>query len=346
MQILRRFLLGIIFLLTLVCTGMLIVQVFGLPIPHIRFALPAEPRENVFVAPLDSSSEKSIISYLSLSPFQQKHKSYIGIVVENHEDARPHHRGLDKADIIQEYFAEGFITRFFVLFDRKDLPKVVGPVRSLRPYVLDGSLPWRPVIFHAGGSPEALERVENSDTGLVAFNGLWLESHFLRADDAPAPHDLFLQRDRIQDLLSETPAIHIPVPLYATGPVGSSGSGATAIRVNYFSSLHNVQYSYDQWLGRYTRINGGIESPAHPRNIVFLATSTNEIGPYGRLSIKTTGQGKVLLFRSGKVMHGTWSRDRIEDPFAFQDASGKMLTFANGQTWMTFIDDFVRVKWE
>ncbi|MCK5019666.1 MAG: DUF3048 domain-containing protein, partial [Candidatus Peribacteraceae bacterium] len=103
-----------------------------------------ESKNNIF---------KSIISRLPLtSPFSSK-ISLFAIMVENHEDARRYHLGLEEALLIQEFYVEGFISRFVALFSMDDIPEAIGPVRSIRPYFLDAFFPWSSIIFHAGGSP-------------------------------------------------------------------------------------------------------------------------------------------------------------------------------------------------
>ena len=57
----------------------------------------------------------------------------VGVMIDNHEDAMPHQRGLEKALLIEEQFVEGFITRFAAVFDAADLPEQTGPIRSVRP---------------------------------------------------------------------------------------------------------------------------------------------------------------------------------------------------------------------
>jgi len=59
----------------------------------------------------------------------------LGIMVENHPDARPQ-SGLDKASIVYEAIAEGGITRFLALYGTNEAEKV-GPVRSARTYYVD-----------------------------------------------------------------------------------------------------------------------------------------------------------------------------------------------------------------
>ena len=58
----------------------------------------------------------------------------LGIMVENHKEARPQ-SGLSSADVIYEAVAEGGITRFLAIFYCQNA-SYVGPVRSARVYFL------------------------------------------------------------------------------------------------------------------------------------------------------------------------------------------------------------------
>lgn len=118
----------------------------------------------------------------------------IAVMIENHEDARPHQKGLEDALMIQEFLVEGFISRFVALFDAQALPSTIGPVRSLRPYFLDGIAPWVRTVFHAGGSPEALDRVKHSGE-FYALNLLYFDDEHgsLRDENVAPPHNLFLK---------------------------------------------------------------------------------------------------------------------------------------------------------
>ena len=76
----------------------------------------------------------------------------LGIMIENHKDARPQ-SGLSSADVIFEAVAEGGITRFLSIFYCKE-PAIVGPVRSARMYFikfLEGFGNY-PLYAHVGGA--------------------------------------------------------------------------------------------------------------------------------------------------------------------------------------------------
>ena len=292
-----------------------------------------------------SLAPPSFLLRLSLFPEGQKHRTIIGVMIENQEDARPYQLGLEKALMIEEFPVEGMISRFLALFDRSDLPASVGPTRSLRPYFVDGSQPWAGAILHAGGSPEAFERAA-AFTGLSTVNVLHYDDakYGLRRSDVPAPHNLFLSKEVIEEFLPQELS-SVSWPPYPTGGPPASASGASLIRIDFLSGLHNVDYSV-QPDGSYRRTNGGIVSALQPHNVVILQIPITGIGEFGRLTIPLEGKGPLLLFRSGYAIPGSWHNKGPDTGFTFLDTRGQPLRLAAGATWMTVVPDIGRVKWE
>lgn len=92
----------------------------------------------------------------------------LGIMVENHEDARPQ-SGLSSADVIYEAVAEGGITRFLAIFYCKDASHV-GPVRSARIYFVNMLEEYGndPLYAHVGGAHCNEETGSGCDNGAKA----------------------------------------------------------------------------------------------------------------------------------------------------------------------------------
>ncbi len=273
-----------------------------------------------------------------------KERVLIGVMIDNHEDARPYQRGLESAIVVQEQLVEGYITRFLAFFDANDLPDSTGPVRSVRPYFIDGSSPVIPAIFHAGGSPEALEQLGKKSSP-QSFNALKLDSFFDYDKVAPAPHHRFITATNITTLLSRIKEPLVPVsPLF---PVGSftSEEAAEVISINYHSPAHNTAYTYNSRTRSYSRESRGQLHPFSPKNILVLETDVGLLGSLGRLNVRMEGSGKALLFRDGGLVKGTWTKAGTQSFFTFSDISGKPFSFRKGQVWMIVLDSLERVSW-
>ena len=338
MKILSRLLL----VLVLGVTALVIVTfVF-----HILGYVPSEERSRVVVDEHTSLVDRAVgtLSKLSLLPSSRRHRPLFAVMIENHEHAREYQEGLRHALLIEEFLVEGYISRFSAVYDQRTLPQRIGPVRSLRTYFIDGLSPLVPLFIHAGGSPDALDRIDTEES-IHSFNAISTDDYSVRREQVPAPHDLFFERTGLRALLEEFSTSSVVWPPYKTGAVGS-GALAREIFVEFFNEEHNVNFVFDQWHATYTRTNGGLVSDAHPRNVLVLQMPITNVLEYGRLEIPVQGEGDALLFRSGIVQEGTWQKEDAERWFVFRDADGEELQFAAGQTWVMVLPTLSRVKWE
>jgi hypothetical protein len=55
------------------------------------------------------------------------------------------------------------------------------------------------------------------------------------------------------------------------------------------------------------------------------------------------GSGKAYVLRDGKVIKGTWERDRASDITKFLDASGNEIPLTPGNTWVELLPNNLRV---
>jgi hypothetical protein len=279
-----------------------------------------------------------------LSACGAKPATYVGVMIDNHEDARPFQHGLDDAAWVQEQFVEGFITRFEAVFDTNDLPESVGPVRSVRPYFVDGSSAIVSAIFHVGGSPEALDKLAASKT-VTSFNALLgYNEYYGHNPEAPAPHHRTITAEKIEELLGKIKTHEVEYPFSTAGEFTSEESVDT-FEIDYHSKIHDITYTYSSWSGNYTRTNRDEVQASAAKNILILETPVEVVGPVGRLGITMLGSGRAMLFRDGGVVHGKWKKTSNDTFFTFTDTDGKEFSFHSGQTWMIVLDSLNRVSW-
>src|SRR3989344_5063200 len=143
----------IIFFLAVVTAGLLSVAAVLSALPKILIAVQPSLIETAEPA-------RRLLDGRALLPGQTERKP-LAIILENHVDARPV-AGLEEASVVYETIVEGDITRFFALFDYDVDINRIGPVRSLRPFFIELAEEYNPVLFHAGGSADALEQIKNS----------------------------------------------------------------------------------------------------------------------------------------------------------------------------------------
>lgn len=322
----------------------LIAVVTGYAIAAIALTkhIPTDPSKErgTFMNPL-APIEWSL-SRLQMIPGFIRKRHLVGVMIENHQGARPHHEGLENALIIAEFPVEGLISRFTAYFDADSLPEEVGPIRSLRPYFLDFALPIASAIVHAGGSPEALEKA-HSTPNFTAINGLLYDHYFYRKEGIPAPHDLFLSGEDMHTLLEDVELQEVNWPLLPTG--SATGSGAQNVFINFYNPEHDITYAYDPISATYERTNGSEVSKAHPTNVLVLEMPITNIGEYGRLTIPVTGKGYAALFNNGRSEIGRWTFSRQEG-LHLENSNGEPMRVARGQIWITVIPMQNRLSWE
>lgn len=94
-------------------------------------------------------------------------------MINNAPAARPQ-SGISEADILYEVLAEGGITRLIGIFQSHAGVVKIGPIRSIRPYLLDIGESYGGITVHAGGSPDAyaiLQRQKKADMDEIGRAG-------------------------------------------------------------------------------------------------------------------------------------------------------------------------------
>lgn len=305
-------------------------------------------KEQSVALPHFSNVSSKLVALLSFVPDGgKKAVPLVAAMIENHEDAREYQQGLKEALAVFELIAEGDITRFLAVFRADKLPKMLGPIRSIREHFVSIALGYKPLLLHIGGHPLAYEALENNPA-LLHHDGIRYDGQTYHRDtEALAPHNLFMSREPLQELLKETKLTPFPLPLFKTGSLPESESEkATTIEMNMGSPLHDVTYVYRSLQNGYIRSIEGASRQAQPSTIAILEATVDGFNQAGYIPwTDTLGSGKMLLFRNGKVVKGTWRREKGK-PFMFLDAKGEILPVTRGQVWVTMLPMLSMVKWE
>lgn len=269
----------------------------------------------------------------------------LGIVVENHPDARPQ-SGLSQAGVVYEALAEGGITRFLAFF-LENRPTSIGPVRSLRTYFVDWGLEFNAPVAHVGGNADALDLIK--PTGMKDINQFAHASSFYRTRDRVAPHNAYTNSDLMDALLKklgyDKPAEFKPSPRKADSP--ASNVLHPVIGINYSYTGYQVEYRYDAACNCYTRFLAG--QPHIDRNdnqqirvknvVVQFMPTTYGKSRIGEQTTKmaTPGSGRVVVFRDGEAVEGTWSKAQHKDRTKLVDVNGKEIPLNKGNTWYSIV---------
>jgi hypothetical protein len=264
----------------------------------------------------------------------------LAVKIENTPEARPQ-MGLAEADVVYEQEAEGGITRFNVLYHCRDADRI-GPIRSARP--VDPAILQQygdPLFVHAGAVEAVLDEVD--EAGIEQINCNFDEETCPRDENREAPHDVFTSTDALRDSGGKKGSPPEDVFTFSDDVPGSA-KNARSVELN-FSPVADVAWKYRQKKELYLRFHGEdlheLEdgSPVTAANVVVLLverelTNLRDVAGTPVPTFDVEGRGKLLVFRNGKVVEGTWQRDSVEDPFRLLDRRGDEVALAPGQTWV------------
>ena len=270
----------------------------------------------------------------------------VGVVIENHPDARPQ-SGLADAGVVYEANAEGGITRFLAFY-LDTLPASLGPVRSLRTYFVDWGLEFNSPVAHAGGNQDALDLVK--PLGLKDLNALsGAANSFFRTTDRVAPHNLYTSNTKLTSLLKQFgytgPADFVASPRQADAP--AAGAQHPKIHIEFSYSGYQVDYAYDAASNDYARNMAGTPhldrntgQQIHVKNIVIEMMPTSygvtRIGEQ-TVIMQTIGKGKGWVIRDGNAIPVTWSKTSRTNRTQLLDDAGKDVPLDAGNTWYEIV---------
>jgi hypothetical protein len=278
----------------------------------------------------------------------------LAVKVENLPVSRPPF-GLGRADVIYEEPVEGGITRFIVIFQCQDAPRI-EPVRSGR--LIDPDLVRQygahPLFAYAGAIPPVVAKVDASS--LVDVGVYQAPAAYYRDSGRYAPHNLV---SSTAVLYAAGRALHAPstppTPVFHYGALPATATPAGIVHIGYQYS--NLTWAWQPktktWLRSYadtglaTLGDGGAITA---RNVVVMKVVLypsqyveDPLGTHENLLV-LTGSGPVQVFRNGAVINGTWSRPTLADLTKLLDAQGRPIPLAPGQTWIELVPTTVGVS--
>ena len=279
----------------------------------------------------------------------------IAVVIENHPDSRPQ-SGLIDADIVYETLAEGGITRFLAVFQTESA-KNIGPIRSARPYFAEIANEWGAIFAHVGGSDEALDKIKDGswnklDDADEYSNG----NYFKRVTTRTAPHNVYTSIEKLRQLETEKKwqnEVGVLPWEYNSTPPESAEKTQGKICLDFSILTYRACYFYNATTNTYKRelagkfaVDAEKKTTIAPSNILvqYVAVTPVPGDAKLRVNITTTGNGKAVLFRDGKVIKAKWSKQGTEQT-KFYTEDGKPLTLTPGQTWVELIPSG-KATWE
>src|SRR6202011_3179458 len=172
------------------------------------------------------------------------------VQVENSILARPL-AGLQQANIVYEYLAEGGITRMTAIYFTPAGSQQIEPVRSARPVTIRLWHAYHGVIFFSGANTKVLDMMASQSIPALS-EGADGGINFSRDPSRRAPHNLYTDGERLRLGLSKH-APQITYQLEKPGVPAASPAPAVANRVVFDQTTsHRVTYTYAASEGAYT----------------------------------------------------------------------------------------------
>jgi len=273
-----------------------------------------------------------------------------GVMIENSPEARPQ-SGLRDGGVVFEAIAEGGITRFLVLYQEAQ-PKLIGPVRSLRPYYFDWAFGFDASVAHVGGSQEALQLARNT-SGFRDLDQFFNSQYFFRSTDRYAPHNVYTRMKLLDQASKAKGYSESDFSGFARKKAEPAESPTVrTITVDFSSPLFKAGYSYNKRRNVYKRSLAGKphidrESKKQIAPSVVVVMKINwSVDATGHSIYGTTAGGQALIFQDGLVTKSRWSKASSSTALKFTDAAGKPIKLNPGQTWIEALPNSRSVHYE
>lgn len=278
----------------------------------------------------------------------------VAVSIDNHPEAR-WQAGLSQAEIIYEFEVEHPYTRYLCIFLAKE-PKLVGPVRSARPYIVYYALENDGIFVHVGGSQDAFNEI--SRLSVADVDGLYSGAMFRYYDtEKYAPHNMYTTLKSIRDeALSYGYRTESSFECY----IFNEKSKKLSIDFNNFTVAETIKitynknnatdYTYDQDTKLYLRFKDGEKhideldnEQLTAKNIIAVETSKSVLDSAGRLYLGTIGEGRGLYITEGESIPITWKKQSENARMRFYTENNE-LKLNPGNTWIQVVNNMDNVS--
>lgn len=258
------------------------------------------------------------ISPLSGKPLEEPiTQRPMAVMINNAPAARPQ-SGLNSADIVYEVLAEGGVTRLIAIFHSGEEAAKIGPIRSIRPYMIDVGESYHGVLVHAGASNDAyaiLQRQHKEDLDEITNAG----AYFWRDKSRKAPHNLYSNVEKLlEGALKRNYAVedhNVPTYPFRNENDPAEGDIVNSAEIKFQLNNYLVTYEYDDSTKLYSRyINGALHTDLDTgeaitaTNVVVMGADHKVLDDVGRLEVNLELGGEAVLLQRGKMIRGQWIR--------------------------------------
>jgi len=283
----------------------------------------------------------------------------IAVMIDDALAARPQ-AGFNAASIVYQAPADGGEDRYMLVFQEVDA-KVIGPVRSGRPYFVRWAAEYRSGFAHYGGDAKTLAHIP-AINGRLIFDLDALRSAssaYHRDTSRPAPHNAYTSTVQLRRVAARLGAPRTLVSGLAIRPFGDDLALAQrpaggSITVPYGRGA--AGYTYDRRSNAYLRsvagrpqIDAGDGRRVTARNVVvlFMRLSYDPQSEPGhrRPVLAQIGIGAAIVFRDGQAIQGTWRKDDEGGLTRLFDRSGAEIRLVRGRIFVQVVPSGTRVTY-
>ena len=258
--------------------------------------------------------------------------------MDNTVSSRPQ-VGLSKADMVVEELVEGGLTRLAVFY-YSHIPRIVGPIRSMRASDIDVVSPVHASMVTSGGAPKTIHRIKAAHIRFYAEGARGM----YRSTQRAAPYNLFVHLKRVAAVAKRKSAR--PPPNYlAWGSATDLPQGRRVTKISVqFSGVHTTKWVFAH--GRYhnTDSNAPARGQFPATSVLVLRVREGDAGyldPAGNHVPETllTGSGHALLFHDGRVVVATWHKGKAPTSTIKLTTrkGGQKLEVPAGHTWIELV---------
>jgi hypothetical protein len=246
--------------------------------------------------------------------------------------------GLQAADMVFEYLAEGGITRCTAIF--QSAPDLIGPMRSSRFISLKIARHYRGLLFQSGESAATRARAA-SDPVPQFFDTI---GYTYRTDARYAPDNLMIGAGGVnaaEGVFSGIPTFAVP----KTRPELTGGTPASSVAVDEHYSV----YTYDPGMGTYQKSEEGhayqdasLHQPLRIEMVVVFHTAERlvNVGDGHGAHIHDFDMdsgGHVEIYYKGLEYTGIWSSPDGHGPLTFTLYTSQVVTLPPGLVWIDVV---------
>jgi hypothetical protein len=302
-----------------------------------------------------------------------KKRRPLGIMVENHREARPQ-SGLSTADIVYEAVAEGGITRFLLIYYCQDA-SYIGPVRSARIYFIKLLQEYGdyPLYAHVGGAntPGPADALgEINDLGWAGHNDLnqfsvpfpYFWRDYERLPNRVTEHTVYTSSKKLWQFAANKRGLtnvdkdgrrwdgNFEPWLFKDDAKTADRGSLKTISFGFWESNdgdYSVKWQYDKVTNSFKRFNGGVPhfdkntgAQITAKNVVIIfakESPANDGYPGGHLLYGIIGQGDGIIFQNGEAIEINWVKKTEERRMKFYDKNNNEISFVRGPIWIEIL---------